>query len=184
MLLNCYWCVVLIQLPYPLHIYHTWKITKSNHIFPGWMPCMLDVCWIICIRVAIYCLGNNTGTTLMIYTNHDNTFVIWTHTWDTTISRPATCNIAGVRNIYTLLIAAVWWVQPETHERETYKVFPTFLSPNCNLQPAVSLLIFISQSSNWYHYKVCALLCWIQLQHIWLVLLLFVRGQNVPHVSQ
>ena len=47
----------------------------------------------------------------------------------------------------------------ETHERETYKVFPTFLSPNCNLQPAVSLLIFISQSSNWYHYKVCALLC-------------------------
>ena len=47
--------------------------------------------------------------------------------------------------------------ESETHERETYKVFPTFLSPNCNLQPAVSLLI--SQSSNWYHYKVCALLC-------------------------
>ena len=76
------------------------------------------------------------------------------------------------------------YILAETHERETYKVFPTFLSPNCNLQPAVSLLIFISQSSNWYHYKVCALLCWIQLQHIWLVLLLFVRGQNVPHVSQ
>ena len=63
------------------------------------------------------------------------------------------------------------YICSETHERETYKVFPTFLSPNCNLQPAVSLLIFISQSSNWYHYKVCALLCWIQLQPIWLVLL-------------